>query len=761
MLRLSRRLVVGARNSSAIFLAPSSAIPTTTTGACCSFTTTTTTPPNLEKVLVANRGEIACRVLRTCQRLGIPTVALYSVADGPDSLHARMANEAYQIGTGPSPTDSYLLQDQVLQIAQQSGAQAIHPGYGFLSENAKFATKVENANIKFVGPPASAIIKMGSKSQSKAIMEQAGVPCTPGFYGDENQDPDFLLNKAISNVGFPLLIKAVMGGGGKGMRLVWNESEFKEALASCQRESMAAFGDSAVLLEKYLVRPRHVEVQVVADSHGNAVHLYERDCSLQRRHQKIIEEAPAADLPMEIRQRLGDMGTKAAQAVGYRNAGTVEFLLDTKQPDQFYFCEMNTRLQVEHPITEQITGVDLVEWQLRIAAGEEIPLKQQDIPCMGHAFEARVYAENPARNFLPATGTVWHHSPPCVSNTGASPDGVRVDTGLQAGQEVGVYYDPMISKLIVHGENRDVALKKLVASLKDYQIAGVPTNIEFLVKCAQHPTFQTAGAVNTGFLEDHADDVHMEEEPKPSPMAQSIGAFATLLHLERRIGSPSNVVSAVQPKSPWSPLSGSWRAGGLAGRAKRQLKLSGENNEGSTVECISNRDGSFDMRILENDQEVDSFQVSGSFDADSNMEIVLNGTHRISLTVVLREVDGMLNVCLWPKEPNRQAGFFWEVEFEHPLYPLPQSVQQGALGEGTVKTPMPGKVTRLNKQTGDTVEAGELVMVLEAMKMEHAIKAPRSGTIGDIRYNVDDVVADGAVLFVIDDDEELEDQTAV
>ncbi|CAB9509206.1 Methylcrotonoyl-CoA carboxylase subunit alpha, mitochondrial [Seminavis robusta] len=699
----------------------------------------------LDKVLVANRGEIACRVLRTCQRLGIPTVALYSVADGPDALHARMADEAYLIGTGPSPTDSYLLQDQVLEIAQRAGATALHPGYGFLSENAGFVNKVEDASIRFIGPPASAIEAMGSKSKSKAIMKDANVPITPGFFGDENQDVEFLKHKAVTEVGFPLLIKAVMGGGGKGMRLVWNESEFEEALASCQRESQSAFGDSAVLLEKYLVRPRHVEVQVIADSLGNAVHLYERDCSLQRRHQKIIEEAPASDLPAPIRQELGAMGTRAAQAVGYVNAGTVEFLLDTNDPEKFYFCEMNTRLQVEHPITEQITGVDLVEWQLRIAAGEEIPMKQEDIPCMGHAFEARIYAENPARGFLPATGTIWHHSPPCEMNTGASNTGVRVDTGLQSGQEVGVYYDPMISKLIVHDQNRELALDKLVKSLKGYQIGGVPTNIEFLIKCANHPTFRQPGKCNTGFLEDFADDVHMDESTRPSPLAQSIGAFAAMLRLEKRIGTQQH------QSSPWSSLSGSWRAGD---RASRPLKLAGEDNDdGSLVKCISNRDGSFDIQVVTDAGVEEEFHISGSIDDHDNMQLVVNGTHRMTTTTILRESDGILSVGVWAKEPSQTEEFFWEIDFEHPLAPVSTGGSQGALGDKAVKSPMPGKVVRVNKDVGDSVEAGEVVMVLEAMKMNHSITSPRDGFMAEIRYNVDDIVSDGAVLFVMEEEE--------
>lgn len=412
---------------------------------------------------------------------------------------------------------------------------------------------------------------------------------------------------------------------------------------------------------------------------------------------------------------------------------------------------MNTRLQVEHPITEEITGVDLVEWQLRIAAGETIPLRQEEIPCIGHAFEARIYAENPSRDFLPATGTVWRHSPPSESNTGLSRSGIRVDTGLQSGQEVGVYYDPMISKMIVHDENRDKALQKLVSSLKDYQIAGVPTNIEFLVKCATHPIFQKAGAVNTGFLEDYREDVKLDQSATPSPIMQSIGAFAVMLLLENRVG----VDFENQQIWPWSSRAGSWRAGGLSGRAKRQLKLNMvDDSNGSLVECISNRDGSFDVLIVENEQVVDSFHVSGSLDGDANMELVLNGTRRMSMTTVLREVDGMISVSLWPKEPNRDDGFFWEVEFEHPLS-RKQTVQQGVLGEGTVKTPMPGKVTRLHRQVGDTVEAGDLIMVLEAMKMEHSIQAPRAGKVLEVRYSVNDVVADGSVLFVIEDEEDI------
>jgi len=660
-----------------------------------------------------------------------------------------MADESYLIGTGPSPSESYLLQDEVLKIAKETGAEAIHPGYGFLSENASFARRVESSSIKFVGPPASAITAMGSKSQSKAIMEKAGVPTTPGYHGDDNQSVEFLLHQAVNRVGFPLLIKAVMGGGGKGMRLVWNENEFAEALASCQRESQSAFGDSSVLLEKYLVRPRHVEVQVIADSYGNVLHCYERDCSMQRRHQKVIEEAPASDLDPEIRERFGTMGKKAAQAVGYVNAGTVEFLLDTNQPDQFYFCEMNTRLQVEHPITELITGIDLVEWQLRVAAGEKLPiLDQNEVPCRGHAIEARIYAENPAKNFLPATGSVWHHDPPSKPNTGVW-DGVRVDTGVEAGQDVGVYYDPMISKLIVHDVSRDKAIDKLVASLKRYQIAGVPTNIGFLINCANHPVFRKSGACNTGFLEDYADEVHLEEGAQPKPIAKAIGAFATLLHLENRIGI--NKKTRKHSMQPWSSLSGSWRMGGTAGRAKGTLALDGD----SSVEYVCNRDGSYDIQV--NLSEIEStphcFHVDGCFGADSKMEVLVNGKQRFhNLTTLIKEDGNMIQVKIWLESQN---DFFWDIDFQNPNNQGSQADDESmTMLQGTVKTPMPGKVVRVNKSQGDFVEAGEVVMVLEAMKMEHPIKAPRCGMLTEIRYDVNDVVEDGTILFQVDDDDD-------
>jgi 3-methylcrotonyl-CoA carboxylase alpha subunit len=642
-----------------------------------------------------------------------------------------------------------------------------------LSENAAFCQKVnETEGVTFIGPPVPAITAMGSKSKSKAIMDQAGVPTTPGFYDASEspvQDPQELFQQAVQ-IGFPLMIKAVMGGGGKGMRLVWKENEFLDKLEACQRESQNSFGDARVLLEKYLWKPRHVEVQVVGDHHGNYVHLYERDCSLQRRHQKIIEEAPASDLPAELRERFGEMGKRAAQAVGYYNAGTVEFLLDTQEPDQFYFCEMNTRLQVEHPITELVTGVDLVEWQLRIAAGEMLPILNQDeMPCNGHAFEARIYAENPARQFLPATGTVWHHAPPAESNAGINANGVRVDTGIQKGAEIGVYYDPMICKLIVHDETREKALKKLVQSLQQYQIAGVPTNIDFLIRCAQHHGFQSAGKVNTGFLDDFMNEVLpaipedgvVNEIVATPPMAVALGVFASMLKLEGRLGVVDLETERRRQSSPWNSLSGSWTTGG---NVQRTLQLT----DGKNIVCTSLRDGSYQVQIFSDDTQEEappSFHVNGTISSNQEMKVVVDHTHRITLITALQETDGVIQVCMWPQSPEliRQGSYFWQILVENPF--ISSSLQRGAAasaGHGTIKAPMPGKISRINFAVGDVVEEGDVLLLMEAMKMEHTIVSPVSGVLWNISYQVGDVVADGATLaLVVGSEDEKEPEMVI
>ena len=693
-----------------------------------------TVSPPFEKLLIANRGEIACRIALTCQRLGIQTVAVYSEADGKDARHVQLADESFLIGTGPSATQSYLLSDEILRIAKQTGAQAIHPAYGFLSENAGFAQAVSDAGLVFVGPPPSAITAMGSKSQSKKLMEAAGVPITPGYHGN-NQDPQNLLEQAVANVGFPLLIKAVMGGGGKGMRLVWKESEFLEALKSCQRESLSSFGDSSVLLEKYLVHPRHVEVQVMADQHGNVVHLFERDCSLQRRHQKIIEEAPASNLDAFVRQKLGDMGTKAAQAVNYVNAGTVEFLVDTQSSsDDFFFCEMNTRLQVEHPITEMITGLDLVEWQLRIAAGEELPIKnQQDIVCHGHAFEARIYAENPLREFLPATGNVWHHKPPIDA---------RVDTGIQSGQEISVYYDPMISKLVIHGQDRATALEKLISALKRYELAGVPTNIDFLIKCAEHAVFQEPGACNTGFLEHYMDDILERSNVSPSPIFYAAAAYCRMLFSEKRIGVRNLQRSRLSTGNPWSTWSGSWRSGG---RANRLLHVIGEDVQ---VECVSCVDGSFDVGIHQSNSSVEWFHIDGTLDKDGSLSLIVDGSKRIAFSSFLKPLDGDTEVHVWSKRPLHDQ-YFAKVRFEDLLASKVNHTDGTVDLLGKISAPMPGKIVRINARIGDVVKKDDVLIVMEAMKMQHSIRSPRDGALTEVFCVEDSIVDDGFILATV------------
>lgn len=705
-----------------------------------------------DKLLIANRGEIACRVIRTCQRLGIETVAIYSNADGIHALHASMADEAYCIGSGPTASESYLRGEEILEIAQRSGAQAIHPGYGFLSENSDFCRRITGNGIAFVGPTPEAILAMGSKSHSKSIMENANVPTTPGYHGS-NQDSDFLLHEAVTNVGFPLLIKAVMGGGGKGIRLVWDQKDFLPALESCKRESMAAFGDDAVLLEKYLVNPRHVEVQIIADTHGNVVHLFERDCSLQRRHQKVIEEAPASDLSTEIRDKLGEMGKKAATAVNYINAGTVEFLLDTQSDNkEFYFCEMNTRLQVEHPVTEMITSIDLVEWQLRVAAGEELPIKnQKDIIARGHAFEARIYAEK-GIDFIPATGTIWHHGPPTVPSTGYSNNKIRVDTGIKTGDEISVFYDPMISKLITYGVDRKDALDTMVKALKNYQLAGVTTNIEFLLKCAEHPLFQTPGAINTGFIETNMNELKLDETVE-SPCYTALAAFAVMLHLENRAGVRDLNDARRTAGTPWSSFSGSWRMGSFNSRAKRVLRLSKDSNQTHVVECISNVNGSATVVVRDElGVTIDSFEIEGSLGSDGSLVVLVNGTRRVKSLAKLNENmnDGTISVVCW-SQIQVDGKYTFSTSFEHPMVSQSWASDERAIvGFGTVKAPMPGRIVRINFCDGDLVKKGESVVVMEAMKMEHTIKAPKDGIVQGISlHRVNDIIKDSTTLFLV------------
>ena len=751
----------------------------------------------IQKVLIANRGEIACRIIRTCRSLGIPTVAIYSSADGPHCLHATMADEAYLIGSGPSSTESYLRSAEIIDVAQRTKANAIHPGFGFLSERASFAQQVQDHRLIFVGPPVQAMQDMASKSRAKHMMDEAGVPTTPGFdpYTSNSNKPEtlpdettninhitneLLYDQAVHHVGFPLLIKALMGGGGKGMRLVHTAQDFRDALQSCQNEARQSFGDARVLLERYLIHPRHIEVQIIGDQYNNIVHLYERDCSVQRRHQKVLEEAPASHLSEEFRNYIGQLGVKAASAVNYFNAGTVEFLLDTRpqqnqssipgsdQPHpNIYFCEMNTRLQVEHSVTEQITGIDLVEWQLRVAAGEMLPIPQQEhIPkVQGHSIEARIYAETPTKQFLPSPGRIWYHSPPTKPNVGTDPmTGVRVDTGVQSGQDVSVYYDPMIAKLICHGTNRNDAIEKLQTALQNYHIAGVSNNVDFLLRCIQHPTFRgnrETDSIDTGFIEQYGVSIiqdcinHESTRKSHHPMARIAGAMAILLQMEQRIQSKDgNTLSTTQTNmGPWSSHSGSWRMGGDTARAQRKLYLMPEKY---MMTCTSNRDGSYDMNWCSDDGNGDDtfFHVDGTLCLDGDMELMVNRTQRLKMTTVMKEENGIIQVRMWPTiGKSHRNDYCWEIDVLDPLSNINvdgmTSETTTPMGNGIVVTPMPGKVSRINFKVGDVVRVGDVVVVLEAMKMEHPCTSTCNGTITEIRVTPNTIVPDSSVLFVV------------
>jgi len=548
-----------------------------------------------------------------------------------------------------------------------------------------------------------------------------------------------------------------MGGGGKGMRKVLNESGFLDALDSCKRESKAAFGDTDVILERYLVHPRHIEVQIMADHYGNVLYLHERDCSLQRRHQKIIEEAPASDLPIEFRALMGEVAVKAAKAVGYTNAGTVEFLVDSQSDNNdFYFCEMNTRLQVEHPVTEIISGIDLVEWQLKISSGLELPIKQQRlVPCIGNAMEARIYAENPAKDFLPVTGNVWHHRPPVPSNLGGND--VRVDTGLEAGKDISVYYDPMVSKLIVHGDTREEARKKLIENLQNYLIAGVPSNIPFLIKCAQHPVFVEAGAINTGFLEEYADDVKLEGGIEP--IEQAVCALVASLALEDRPSTDN--FNTKRKVGPWSNFAGSWRMSSRLRRLLKPLNRDHTDDVSPEINCFCNHDGSFDISICK-DEGSNKYALRGSFGDDDKLEIMLDGSTKKSYTAVSKIdiVAGTVQVNIWPNDLSCLETGAVSMVFEHPLYSMKGRASSSTLphrgkDRQQVTAPMTGKITRINFKEGEKVDKSDAIIIMEAMKMEHAITASMSGLLSKLNCSVGDVVEDSQVLAILG--EEIDD----
>lgn len=641
------------------------------------------------KILIANRGEIACRIIRTCRRLGILTVAVYSDADA-ESLHVRSADEAVHLGASPA-VESYLSISRVLAAAKKTGAEAIHPGYGFLAENADFADACAEAGITFIGPPASAIRAMGSKSAAKALMQKAGVPLTPGYHGD-NQDADFLHAQANS-VGYPLLIKASAGGGGKGMRRVDRSEEFHSALAACKREAAASFGDDHVLLERYITEPRHIEIQVFADSHRNVISVFERDCSVQRRYQKIIEEAPAPGLRQEQRLSMSQAACDAARAVGYVGAGTVEFIADPQH--NFYFMEMNTRLQVEHPVTEKITGLDLVEWQLRVAAGEPLPATPDQLSIRGHAIETRIYAEDPANQFLPSPGPLLYLRTPSES------EHVRIDTGVAQGDEITSFYDPLIAKLIVWDESRAAALEQLKRALASFQVVGVATNVEFLKRLVATSAFQNA-RLSTGLIEEESAALF----PAPSVPPESATLLAALAVLLRER-------AAITDKSPWATADG-WRLNSTLERTIRFRDI-----------------GPVPVQYRGNHFTINAHHVYGSLTAEGTLTATIDGMRQGAHVIFCGDVYHVFF-----------EGNHWIYEVLNPLAARDSS----GVGESSLLSPMPGRVTALLAEPGTNVEKGTPLLVLEAMKMEYTIKAPWSGRLESFLFGVGDQVSEGTQL---------------
>jgi 3-methylcrotonyl-CoA carboxylase alpha subunit len=656
------------------------------------------------KILIANRGEIACRVIKTARRLGIKTVAVYSEADA-GARHVRMADEAVFIGPAAA-RESYLVIDKIIAAAKQTGAQAIHPGYGFLSENEDFCHACDEAGIVFIGPPVSAIHAMGSKSEAKKLMEKAGVPLTPGYHGD-HQEPGFL-NVQADAIGYPVLIKAAAGGGGKGMRLVEKSEDFLDALASCKREAASSFGSDHVLVEKYLTRPRHIEIQVFGDTFGNVVYLFERDCSVQRRHQKVLEEAPAPGMTLERRAAMGKAAVDAARAVGYVGAGTVEFIAN--QDGTFYFMEMNTRLQVEHPVTEMITGLDLVEWQLRVASGEPLPLAQEQLAINGHALEARIYAEDPAKGFLPSTGKLTHLATP---EEGMH---VRVDTGVEEGDEISPFYDPMIAKLIVWDVNRDRALARMLQALAEYRVVGVANNIEFLSRLTACPAFANAD-LDTGLIEREKDYLFPEDGGATREAWLSV-ALAELLREKERAALAA--ARHPEPASPWHLRDG-WRVNADATRSL--IFRLGDEQKTLSIENLGKA-----FRIV-----VDGVasSVSGSINPRGLLRAEFDGLRTTATVVVAGERRHVFG-----------QGRAWQFAAVDPLH----HSGEGGGAEGGLLAPMPGKVIALIAAEGAMVEKGAPLLILEAMKMEHTITAPAAGTVKGFFYAVGDQVGDGAVL---------------
>ncbi len=664
---------------------------------------------SLNKILIANRGEIACRVIKTARRMGILTVTVYSEADA-GARHVRLADQAVYIGP-PAAQQSYLLAEAIVAACKQTGAQAVHPGYGFLSENESFAQACAREGIVFIGPPVAAIRAMGSKSEAKKLLEAAGVPLTPGYHGDD-QDPAFL-NQQADRIGYPVLIKAAAGGGGKGMRAVFKSEEFLDALSSCKREALSSFGDQHVLIEKYLQRPRHIEFQIFGDMQGNVVHLFERDCSVQRRHQKVLEEAPAPGMTSERRAAMGRVAVAAARTVGYVGAGTVEFIVDSH--GSFYFMEMNTRLQVEHPVTEMITGVDLVEWQLRVAAGESLPLAQEQLAIRGHALEARIYAEDPDKGFLPSTGTLVHLAAPEESLH------VRIDSGVEQGDAITPHYDPMIAKLIVWDETRDKALARMLQALAQYRVVGVANNIDFLSRLVACPAFASAD-LDTGLIERER-ALLFPETGAQAPPAQA-WLLAGLAELLRETAAAQRAAARREDThSPWHSRDG-WR---LNSAARRTLLL----------------------RYHETEQ---SLAIAYGGDGRSGYTLTLDGhaTHaagQLGENGELRaDLDGMrLTATVIASGLRRHVFLHGRAYIFNSIDPLYHAGEGGGL-DGGLAAPMPGKIVAVLVSAGSHVDKGQPLLILEAMKMEHTINAPASGLVKSFRFAIGEQVGDGAEL---------------
>jgi len=659
------------------------------------------------KILIANRGEIACRVIKTAKRLGIQTVAVYSDAD-VNALHVKLADEAFHIGAAPS-SQSYLDGEKIIQVARASNTQAIHPGYGFLSENSRFAKACKENDIVFIGPPSSAIDAMGSKSAAKNIMQKAGVPLVPGYHGDDQSLAT--LKQAADDMGYPVLLKAVAGGGGKGMRQVWNADEFEQALSEAKSESLASFANDDMLVEKYLTQPRHIEVQVFCDQHGHGVYLFERDCSIQRRHQKVIEEAPAPNISHDQRVALGNAAVQAARAIDYEGAGTVEFLFDTD--GSFYFMEMNTRLQVEHPVTEMITGQDLVEWQLKVANGEPLPLSQEQLSINGHAIETRIYAEDPDNNFLPTTGTLDTHRTPIES------EHVRVDSGVIEGDVISPFYDPMIAKLIVWDNDRTSALRRTAKALRDYRVHGLTTNINFLYTLVCSKPLINA-ELDTGFIEKHSDllfndKLALDTDELNKQLCQA-GVYLVL----------SNQAS--NSSDPWR-INNAWRMN-QANEHAYQIEINGVIH---------------DIRI----EQFKQCENGNSFRVNIN-DAVFNAKAELKGDQLICTLEGHRQILFvsqgGPRHENEFIIFSDEgaTIFVRAKPDLGNNLEQ--LAQASFLAPMNGTIVDVLVKKKEKVQKDQAVIILEAMKMQHTISAPSEGIIEELFFNKGELVDGGALL---------------